>query len=211
MKIFIYLSIIQLINSFITLPIIKNIPKINKFTINHSNNHYDKENLEEQSIFSNIDKYSLSNVTDIMKQSDGYAVLSTIGSTNKLYNYPLGSIVGFSTDSLGYPIFAFSKISSHTRNLLKNNSSSLCITGKEFKNASHRRVTFTGDILPVNNKDEELLVKKNYLNSHKKAVWINFDDFQMYKMYDIKDIYYIGGFAKTTRISVSKYLDKFNL
>ena len=58
---------------------------------------------------------------------------------------------------------------------------------------------------------ENNYLKDLYLKSHENAYWLKYIDFNMYRMDNIKDIYYIGGFGKATKISVEKYLKKYNI
>ena len=160
----------------------------------------------------NIEKNSLNEVIDLMKNNIGYCSLSTIHQS-----YPFLSICGVSVTKTGIPYFCLSKISKHTQNINNNNHASILITENP-KNliASSKRVTFSGKInklIPDNKKDDYISIaneyREEYLKKHPEALWVDFPDFEFYRMDLIKDIYYIGGFKKATKISVKKYFQKF--
>lgn len=159
--------------------------------------------------FNNNNKVSLIHVHDLMEQNRCYGYLSTLCYSNKLKGYPYTSLVGVSLDEKGYPLLSMSDISQHTKNINKNNSISLLIPEKGLISSREKRVTFTGNINKVIDEYEKNYLKDLYLKSHENAYWLKYIDFNMYRMDNIKDIYYIGGFGKATKISVEKYLKKY--
>ena len=193
--------------------------------------YFDSKNMNRiGKIKMSVDKNSLNEVIDIIKSKEknsGYAMLSTLRFEKNLLNYPYISQVGFAITETGFPIFCFSKISKHTRNLVNSEAlggipkASIQIRDwSDFEQlASQKRITLTGDIHKigydgVSGKDEywdELISKTRelYLKNHPDAYWIDLPDFEFYRMDHIKEIYYIGGFEKATKISVKKYLEKF--
>tara|TARA_A100001015_G_scaffold310742_1_gene412701 strand:- start:700 stop:1260 length:561 start_codon:yes stop_codon:yes gene_type:complete len=152
---------------------------------------------------------SLNNVIDLMNQEKSYAYLSTLNFSNKLNGFPHTSLVGLCIDKNGYPILSMSDISLHTQNIRKNNKCSILISINGLKNQNQKRVTFTGNIEKIIDKNESLEIQKKYLESHHEAFWLKYIDFGMYRMSNIKDIYYIGGFGKATKININKYLELF--
>lgn len=181
----------------------------------------------------NIDKNSLDEVVNLMKKNNEhspYGLLSTINFNKNIEGYPFVSLAGFVVSDTGFPVFCFSKMSKHTKNLNKIDSdgfskASLYIRESNVpwnkKNTMNsKRLTFTGNINKINYEGlsagdeywEEYneYYKNLYKKVHPEAFWVDFPDFEMYKMDFIKDIYYIGGFSKATKISVDKYLKEFN-
>ena len=179
-----------------------------------------------------IEKNSLDDVVNLMKNSySPHGLLSTINYSKNVEGYPFVSLCGFVVSDNGFPIFCLSRMSKHTKNIRKEGSdgyskASLYIRENNVpwdkKNAMHsKRVTFTGNINKINYDGisggdeywEEFVdkYKELYRKIHPDAFWVDFPDFEMYRMDLIKDIYYIGGFSKATKISVEKYLKKFNL
>ena len=145
-------------------------------------------------------------IKTFMNRNEGYGVLSTLANYKKIKNYPQSSVVPFSVDKNGIPIFCFSSISIHTRNILENSNVAFCVTETNFKNAADTRVSFTGNIKKMN-KTRSKIMKEKYLNSHKDAIWVNFEDFDMYELNNIKDITFNGGFAEAHKISLKEYLN----
>lgn len=141
----------------------------------------------------------------IMNKPSGYGSLSTLSRKPKVFHYPQSTIVGFSVDNKGKPFFLLSSLSMHTRNLLLNNSASLCVTEYGFLNGGDARVTLTGQINEVRNKDKIEYFKEKYLEEHPYAEWINLPDFTVYHMGEIKDINYVGGFKNAGPINIGKY------
>ena len=145
-------------------------------------------------------------IKTFMNRNEGYGVLSTLASYKKIKDYPQSSVVPFSVDKNGIPIFCFSSISMHTRNILENSNVAFCVTETNFKNAADARISFTGNIQKMN-QSRSVELKNRFLQSHKGAIWANFGDFNMYELNNIKDISFNGGFAKADRIPLKEYLN----
>lgn len=142
----------------------------------------------------------------IMNKPDGFGSLSTLSRKNKVFHFPQSTIVGFSVDENGKPFFVLSILSMHTRNLLLNNSASLCVTEYGFQNVGDSRVTLTGKINKVKSVNKIDFFKKKYLLDHPYADWINYGDFSVYHMCSILDINYVGGFRRAGPINIPKYI-----
>ena len=150
------------------------------------------------------DKLSkIEEIKTYMNQENGYGVLSTIANYKKIKDYPQTSLVGYSVDNKGYPIFCLSNLAIHTRNLLLNSKVSFFITEPGFKNEDDSRVTFTGNINKVNCNE----LKERYMKAHKGSFWINFNDFNLYSLNNLKDISFNGGFSKADKIPIKEYLN----
>ena len=139
----------------------------------------------------------------ILSQKNGYGILSTINRKKNVYGYPYGSLVGFSLDSMDKPFFIFSDLSLHTRNLLVNNYASLCVNEYGFKTATDSRISITGNLIKKENKEKYYIEK--YIKYHPNADWVNFLDFNVYVMEEIKEISFVGGFGRATRIKINDY------
>lgn len=141
----------------------------------------------------------------IINQQYGYGTLSTLSNYKKIHNYPQNSIVAYSCTDKGEPLFCFSSISMHSRNIKANNSISLSVAEKNFKNAADARITFIGNLEKIKDKNKEIKLKSKFLESHPDAFWSGFDDFSIYLMNDIKDLSINGGFAKADKINLDSY------
>ena len=143
-------------------------------------------------------------IRTLMSQPSGFATLSTLHTKEGLEGFPLGSIVGFAVDKAGYPIFCFSAMSAHTKNVQRNPMASLCVTEPTFQGAADARTTFCGSMKILSGDDDEA-ARAAYLESHPNAYWVQFGDFKMYRLEDIQEISFVGGFARAGGITFEDY------
>ena len=131
----------------------------------------------------------------LVAYSSGYAVLSTLSS--QVEGYPAGALVGFAPDANGLPVFCFSGMSSHTKDLTKTGSkASLCVTAKGFEGAADGRVVLIGDVSRVSKEEvEEQELRELYKAKHPNAFWVDFGDFTFFRMTDLKAVNFVGGFG----------------
>jgi hypothetical protein len=167
-------------------PIEKKIYFENNFNINKNTKKYDL-NLET------INKI-------IYNNNNGF--LSTLSCNKITEGFPYGSLVAFSIDTDKNPFFCFSKLSTHTKNLIKESKSSLCLIDNKFNGLQDFRFTITGNIIKQQNKGEYI---EKYEYDHPNDFWIRFDDFDIYKMEEIIDINFVGGFANAGKIKIKDY------
>eukprot|EP00804_Cyclotella_cryptica_P006473 CCRYP_012772-RA/>CCRYP_012772-RA protein AED:0.36 eAED:0.36 QI:257/1/1/1/0.6/0.5/6/536/333 len=141
-------------------------------------------------------------VRSLVQYNHGFAVMSTNSKANP--GYPGGSVVGFAPDELGRPIFIFSGMSTHTQDLLADPRCSVTIASKEFKGASDGRVNLMGKVtlVPMEERDS---VKATYLAKHPGAFWVDFGDFNWFRMDEITDIRFVGGFARAGSVTPDEY------
>lgn len=142
-------------------------------------------------------------IKTLVFQSTGYGVLSTNSVSNP--GFPVGSIVGFHTDSQGKPFFALSTMSGHTKDIIADGRASLCITSKNFKDAADGRVTLIGKISKLP-QEKTQAYREEYLKKHKDAFWIDFGDFSYFSLDSIENVRYVGGFARAGSISGEDYV-----
>jgi len=140
-------------------------------------------------------------VRTLVEYSTGFGVMSTI---SKDFGFPAGSVVGFALDE-GLPFFVFSGMSQHTQDILVDPRFSLTITSKDFKGAQDGRTSLMGEIEKVPQEDVERL-KELYLKKHPDAFWVNFGDFNYFRMKELKDIRFVGGFAIAGGCTPEEYL-----
>mmetsp|Transcript_54701 Transcript_54701/g.97585 ORF Transcript_54701/g.97585 Transcript_54701/m.97585 type:complete len:408 (-) Transcript_54701:166-1389(-) len=140
----------------------------------------------------------------ILAQQKGFATLSTVAQKGSIEGFPTGSIVGFAVDEKGRPIFVFSSMSTHTKNLQKDARASLCVTESSFQGAADARVVLTGEVRRVPKGEDEDL-RKRYMDSHPNAYWAMFGDFAVYRMDDILDVAFVGGFARAGGVTPEEY------
>lgn len=142
----------------------------------------------------------------IIRQHQGYGVLSTLSIKKKINGYPSTSIVGFSSDEKGNPLFCLSNIASHTLNIKKNNLVSFSTNEHFFKNANDYRVSYTGKLSLINNTQEINQFQKIYKESHPDSFYSNFDDFNFYRL-ESDLISFNGGFGIAHNLNLTTYFE----
>jgi len=131
--------------------------------------------------------------------------LSTL--SRKQPGFPFGSVMPYSLDEQGRPIFLISTMAMHTQNLQADPRASLLVTqndaGADPLGAS--RVTLVGNILPIP-QPEVAEARQLYLARYANSkYWVDYEDFSFYRM-NVVDIYYVGGFGVMGWVSASEYL-----
>lgn len=141
-------------------------------------------------------------VRSLVEYNHGFAVMSTNSKANP--GFPGGSVVGFAPDELGRPVFIFSGMSTHTQDLLADPRCSVTIASKEFKGAADGRVNLMGKVALVDASERDAL-KAVYMKKHPGAFWVDFGDFNWFRMDEITDIRFVGGFARAGSITPEQY------
>jgi len=141
-------------------------------------------------------------VRSLIQYNHGFAVMSTNSKAHP--GFPGGSVVGFAPDEEGRPIFIFSGMSSHTQDLLKDSRCSLTVAMKGFKGAADSRVNLLGNVKLVPPSDREAC-KNIYKTKHPNAFWADFGDFNWFRMEEIVDIRFVGGFARAGNVKPEEY------
>uniref|UniRef100_A0A803KQP7 CREG-like beta-barrel domain-containing protein n=1 Tax=Chenopodium quinoa TaxID=63459 RepID=A0A803KQP7_CHEQI len=126
-------------------------------------------------------------VRNLMEQAR-FAHLCTVMSRmhHRRQGYPFGSLVDFAPDAMGHPIFSFSPLAIHTRNLLADPRCTLVVQIPGWSGLSNARVTIFGDVYPLP-EDQQLICFP--LNN------------------ESSDIYFIGGFGTVAWVDVKEYED----
>uniref|UniRef100_A0A1D1YUB6 Protein CREG2 n=1 Tax=Anthurium amnicola TaxID=1678845 RepID=A0A1D1YUB6_9ARAE len=144
-------------------------------------------------------------VRNLMEQAR-FAHLCTIMSRmhHRREGYPFGSLVDFATDSTGHPIFSFSPLAIHTRNLLADPRCTLVVQIPGWSGLSNARVTIFGDVLPLP-ADQQEWAHKQYIAKHQQWSSQQWGNFYYHRMQNISDIYFIGGFGTVAWVEVEEY------
>lgn len=141
-------------------------------------------------------------VRTLIQYNHGYAVMSTFSKSDPLY--PGGSVVAFTVDEIGQPILCFSGMSSHTQDILVNPHCSLTIASKDFKGSADGRVNLMGEATLITDTKEKDDAKELYLKKHPGAFWVNFGDFNWFRM-TVDRIRFVGGFARAGTVDAKDY------
>uniref|UniRef100_A0A7S0RFP6 CREG-like beta-barrel domain-containing protein n=1 Tax=Pyramimonas obovata TaxID=1411642 RepID=A0A7S0RFP6_9CHLO len=134
-----------------------------------------------------------------------YAHLCTIMSRmhHRRAGYPFGSMVDFATDDNGFPIVMLSPLAIQTRNLMANPHCSMVIQMPGWNGLANARVTVFGDVYPVP-PETQGLAREIFSAKHTAAQqWGNF---AFFRMDNITDIYFVGGFGTVQWVEVADYV-----
>jgi putative heme iron utilization protein len=131
--------------------------------------------------------------------------LSTV--SRKHPGWPFGSVMPYSLDSQGRPVFLISALAVHTQNLRTDPRTSLLVTqpGWTGDPLAGARVTVMGQVgeLPATELES---TKAAYLARYGNAAsWVSFDDFAFYRL-EVTEVYYVGGFGAMGWVSASDYM-----
>ncbi|CAA3005257.1 Pyridoxamine 5 -phosphate oxidase family isoform 1 [Olea europaea subsp. europaea] len=144
-------------------------------------------------------------VRNLMEQAR-FAHLCTVMSRmhHRREGYPFGSLVDFAPDPMGHPIFSFSPLAIHTRNLLADPRCTLVVQIPGWSGLSNARVTIFGDVYPLH-EDQQEWAHKQYIAKHQQGPSQKWGNFYYFRMQNISDIYFIGGFGTVAWIDVKEY------
>ncbi len=125
--------------------------------------------------------------------------------SRKQPGFPFGSVMPYSADDCGQPVFLISSMAMHTQNLKADARASLLVmqeSGDDPLGAA--RITLVGEVLPVP-QSETAAARELYLSRHQNArYWVDFDDFAFYRM-RLEDVYFIGGFGVMGWVDAQEY------
>jgi len=139
-------------------------------------------------------------------------------------SYPVGSFAAFAVGegdvkgasegvdstrpaeaAAGLPIFALSQLSSHTRDLLKNKRASLFCAESGGMRPDAARATLVGSVEKIEDEKEKAKAREIYRKQHPDAFWVDFGDFSWFKMTELKEVKYVGGFGRAATVSATEY------
>ncbi|XP_047967193.1 uncharacterized protein LOC125211440 isoform X2 [Salvia hispanica] len=146
-------------------------------------------------------------VRNLMEQAR-FAHLCTVMSRmhHRREGYPFGSLVDFAPDPMGHPIFSFSPLAIHTRNLLADPKCTVVVQTPGWSGLSNARVTIFGDVYPLP-EDQQEWAHKQYIEKHLQGPSQQWGNFYYFRMQNISDIYFIGGFGTVAWVDVKEYED----
>ncbi|CAI5496388.1 unnamed protein product [Closterium sp. Naga37s-1] len=119
--------------------------------------------------------------------------------------YPFGSLVDFATDDEGHPIFLLSPLSIHTRNMLADPRCTLVVQIPGWSGLANARATIFGDVYPVPASQQQW-AQRFFARRHHHGAAQMWGNFSYYRMQQICDIYFVGGFGTVAWIDVKDYL-----
>jgi putative heme iron utilization protein len=132
--------------------------------------------------------------------------------SRKHAGHPFASVMPYALDEQGQPLVLVSSMAIHTQNLQADPRASLLVT-QPIANAEGReagdplaaaRLTLLGEARPLSSPDRER-ARGAYLSRHPRAAyWVDFDDFSFWRL-DVKDVYFVGGFAEMDWVTADAY------
>lgn len=120
---------------------------------------------------------------------------------------PLSTFVACADDGTGRPLFLFSRLSEHTRNLEHDPRASLLILGPRESEAApmdRPRVTLSGRISFLDG-DDASRARTTFVTATPGAeVYAQLPDFRAARL-DPRSIRYVGGFARAVTVALERY------
>ncbi len=131
------------------------------------------------------------------------ATLSTV--SRKVPGYPFGSLMPYTIDATGRPLFLISNMAMHTQNIQADHRASLFVCeGGAGDPLGTARATLVGDVFPIP-EDEVGEARQLYLARYESSrSWVDFKDFGFYRLQPV-DIYYVGGFGVMGWVTAEEY------
>jgi hypothetical protein len=126
--------------------------------------------------------------------------LATLGPNGA----PLTSWVGCASDFDSSPLFLFSTLSQHTKNLAADPRGSLLLIGRPGRGdpLNHPRVSLSGTIL----RQPDPYARKRYLQRNPKAkLYAQFADFAVYRL-TVEAVHFNGGFGRAAALDPADIL-----
>jgi putative heme iron utilization protein len=133
-------------------------------------------------------------------------VLCTLST--KLGGAPFGSLASYALSARGEPLFLFSALAQHTRNLAADPRASLFVydaAGAAADPQQGARACLVGRVAAVA-EAEEADARSRYLALHPQAAPYLELDFSLYRL-AIEEVQLVGGFAQAAWVPASEVLD----
>ncbi len=133
----------------------------------------------------------------------GSGVLSTLSARKP--GWPLGTFVSYALDGVGRPIFLFTELAQHTKNLRADPRASLFVQEQVSRNQQAAgRLALLGTVTPV---PAGLLseARDRYVAVHPEGKsFAELGDFLFWHM-NVEDVHVVGGFAKAGWLSWQEF------
>lgn len=129
-----------------------------------------------------------------------FGALST--QSRKIPGFPSGSLVNYALDLEGRPVFLFSMLAVHTKNLSEDPKASLLVYSADAEENPllSARLTVFGTVEEVPENDREQ-AEAAYLSAHPDgAQYLQLGDFRFFRL-QITNSYFVAGFGRMGWIS----------
>ena len=163
----------------------------------------DPEIVAYQTHQASVPRLSLAEEARTLVNNAKFGVISTLSSKEPA-GFPSGSVVEYTADATGRPIFSFSSLSPHTGDVLTDGRCSLTVMADGFRGLSDARVNITGIMAKIP-ASEISTAKELYLSRHPQSFWVEFGDFTWFRMDQVLSARVVGGFARAGKVSGEEY------
>jgi heme iron utilization protein len=146
-------------------------------------------------------------VRRLLRRGRSGALATAMADEDTRVSYPYASLVTVAWDIDASPIFLFSALSDHTRNLAGDPRAALLIeeASRRANPQTGPRVTLIGRIGPCAPGADESSAKRRFLARHPEAArYAGFGDFRFFRM-TVERAHYVGGFARAVWIEKSRF------
>jgi putative heme iron utilization protein len=143
---------------------------------------------------------------DLLRRGRCAALATTLADAADASGYPYASLVTYACDVDASPIFLFSDLSDHTRNLHGNARASLLIeeASRMANPQTGPRVTLVGHVAV----DATPRLRRRFLARHPAAeLYAGFADFHIFRM-KVERVHWVGGFGKAAWLGPEAVLSR---
>jgi heme iron utilization protein len=135
----------------------------------------------------------------------GHGVLATLSVD--VPGYPFGSVVPYVLDKSGQAVMLMSHLAQHFKNARKNPKASFTILAEGERDIQKRsRLTYLGDLVPVESNDEDTRRRFNTRYPDSKDFEAKLG-FQFFRLRPVK-LRFIGGFGQAKWIDPKNFFSK---
>lgn len=120
---------------------------------------------------------------------------------------PLSTLVAFADDGSGRPLFLFSSLSEHTRNLRARPAASLLVTSETSGGGGpmdRARVSLSGTVVFLTGDDARLARERFVAQTPGAEQYAQLPDFTPARL-EVASIRFVGGFARAVSLRVEDY------
>jgi hypothetical protein len=139
------------------------------------------------------------------------AATNTAGTLSTLSvdpaGYPFGSVVSFTVDADGDPLFVISRLAVHTTNVLADQRASLLVAeavDAGIDPLARSRVTLLGDVASVPSAEQETAVEAVAWRVPGVAGYASYGDFACYRL-RVRTVRWVGGFGEMDWVTSDGY------
>lgn len=117
---------------------------------------------------------------------------------------PFVTLVATVADDHGAPLFLFSSLAEHTKNLRRRPEASLLVAAPDGGTMDRARVTITGTVAWLTGADAEAAKARFAAALPEAKTWLALPDFAPARL-DVRGVRFVGGFARAVTIAPEDY------